>query len=224
MQAENARRDREGAADFYGLWRGPNLFLRQGQERAVVRLLNRAGKLPFGEQRLLDVGCGDGKWLRSFQALGARPSQLSGIELDARRLNAWKDELPGADLRVGDGAKLPWGDAEFDLVTQFTVLTSVLDSAVRQQIAAEMLRVLKPGGAVVWLDFAFNNPSNKNVRGVPLKEVKSLFPGCEVLHERVTLAPPLARRLVPLSWTASFLLESLQVFNTHLACVIRRGP
>ena len=38
---------------------------------------------------------------------------------------------------------------------------------------------------------------------------------------RVTLAPFLARRLVPLSWTLASLLEEARVLNTHVAVAIR---
>src|SRR4029077_2848796 len=47
---------------------------------------------------------------------------------------------------------LPWGDESFTLVTQFTCLSSVLDAELRADIAAEMWRVLAPGGVVLSFD------------------------------------------------------------------------
>jgi hypothetical protein len=38
----------------------------------------------------------------------------------------------------------------------------------------------------------------------------------------VTLAPPIARRLVPLSWMAAMALEKLSMLNTHYLGIIRK--
>ena len=49
---------------------------------------------------------------------------------------------------------------------------------------------------MLWYDFTYDNPSNPDVRGVPLRRVKQLFPAGRIKWKRVTLAPPLARRVV----------------------------
>jgi hypothetical protein len=49
---------------------------------------------------------------------------------------------------------------------QFTVFTSILDKDMKRNIAAEMLRVLKPKGVIIWYDYFVNNPKNSDVRGV----------------------------------------------------------
>lgn len=120
-----------------------------------------------------------------------------------------------ADLRVGDACELPWADAMFDVVTQFTLFTSILDTGVKRRIASEMLRVLKPDGMILWYDFRYNNPRNANVRGIEAKEVRQLFPGCGVTLEKVTLAPLIARWVVPVSWLAALVLEKIPVLRTH---------
>ena len=88
-------------------------------------------------------------------------------------------------------------------------------------VAREMRRVLASGGALLWYDFRYNNPQNPNVRGIAPREIRELFPDCSVELERVTLAPPIARRLVPVSWFVATALEHLRVFNTHLFALIR---
>jgi hypothetical protein len=40
--------------------------------------------------------------------------------------------------------------------------------------------------------------------------------------KRITLSPPIARRLAPVAWTAALLLEQLALFNTHYLGIIRR--
>ena len=93
---------------------------------------------------------------------------------------------------------------------------------MRRDVAAEILRVLRPGGVVVWYDFFVDNPRNPNVRGVHRRQIRALFHGCDVGLSRVTLAPPLARRIVPISWGAAMAIEACRLLNTHYLGVIRK--
>lgn len=213
---ELRRREREVPADFYSLDRPANRFLRQGQERALARALEEIG--PLSGKRVLEVGCGSGNWLEML--VGA--ASLAGIDLDPGRAARAAARFPGADIRSGDATRLPWESASFDVVLQSTVFSSILDPGMRRAVASEMLRVLAPGGAILWYDFFVDNPSNPHVRGVRRREIEALFPGCRVALRRTTLAPPLARRIVPVSWKLAELLESLRVLDTHWFGVIRR--
>jgi ubiquinone/menaquinone biosynthesis C-methylase UbiE len=219
---EHRRRGREIPAGFYDLDRPANLFLRHGQERALCEALERSGLLPLSGRRLLEVGCGSGNWLEILGRFGARREGLAGIDLDPGRASACAARFPGVDIRSGDASVLPWESGSFDIVFQSTVFSSILDLEMRRAVASEMLRVLAPGGAILWYDFFVDNPANPNVRGIRRREIESLFPGCRVDLRRVTLAPPLARRIVPISWTLAAVLESLRVFDTHYLGMIRR--
>jgi SAM-dependent methyltransferase len=219
--AEYARRTRELPPDFYSLARPANLFIRQGQERALLRGLDAAGLLPLAGKRVLDVGCGGGQWLATFEAFGARRGDLAAIDLDPTRAEACRGRFPTADVRHGDASALPWRDREFDIVFQGTLLSSILDASFRDRVATEMRRVLCARGAILSIDFVYNNPANLNVRGVGRAELHRLFPRCSICHRRVTLAPPIARRLVPLSWTLAALLEAARLLNTHDLAVIQ---
>jgi ubiquinone/menaquinone biosynthesis C-methylase UbiE len=221
IRQEYARRSREIAPDFYALDRPANLFARHGQERALRRALEVGGLLPLAGRRFLEVGCGSGGWLGLLTRLGAEPQRLAGIDLDGERVTQARRHFPEADLRPGDAATLPWPDDHFDAVVQSTVFSSILDAALQDQVAAEMLRVLRPGGGVIWYDFFVNNPKNPHVRGVPPRRIRTLFPGASMRAWRVTLAPPLARRVVPWSWTLATVLEGLRLFNTHTLALVR---
>lgn len=223
IREEYRRREREIPEGFYDLDRPANLFLRQGQERALLRALAAERLLPLAGRRTLEVGCGSGNWLEMLERFGARRGDLAGIDLGAERIARAAARFPGADLRAGDASRLPWESGRFDLVLQGTVFSSILDPAMRRAVAAEMLRVLAPGGAVVWYDFFVDNPANPNVRGVRRREIAALFPGCRVRLWRATLAPPVARRVAPLSWTLAALLQALRVLDTHYLGVIRAG-
>lgn len=212
---ELRRREREVPADFYSLDRPANRFLRKGQERALRKALEETG--PLAGKRVLEVGCGSGDWLEMLAG-----AELAGIELDPGRAARAAARIPGADIRAGDASRLPWPGGSFDLVLQSTVFSSILDEGMRRAVASEMLRVLAPGGAILWYDFFADNPSNPHVRGVRKREIRALFPGCRISLRRATLAPPLARRIVPVSWKLAALLEALRVLDTHYMGVIRR--
>jgi hypothetical protein len=67
-----------------------------------------------------------------------------------------------------------------------------------------------------------DNPTNPHVRRVSTREVRHLFRGCTVRLTRVTLAPPLARRLVGVSWLGALCVEKVRLFNTHCLAVVRK--
>lgn len=222
IRTEYQRRAREIPRDFYALTTPANLFLRQDQERSFVELLHQGRLVPMRGRRVLDLGCGDGGWLGFFQSLGVEASDIAGLDLDPARVAEAQARFPLAQLRSGSAEALPWPDGSFDVVSQVTMFTSILDRGMQERIAREMLRVLKPGGAVLWLDFVYDNPKNQNVKGLKAKRVQALFPGCTVTTRSCTLAPPLARRLVGFSWGLSFALQQLRFLNTHVAALIQR--
>src|SRR5947208_3097463 len=79
-----------------------------------------------------------------------------------------------------------------------------------------------PGGLILWYDFRFNNPRNPHVRGIGAVEIRDLFPACPLKGKRATLAPPIARPVVSLSWDLGLVLEHLPFLNSHYLAVIRK--
>jgi SAM-dependent methyltransferase len=182
-----------------------------------------AGYHPLGDRRILDVGCGEGEALRQFLQWGAKPERLAGIELRPEAVAKAAYLNPNLEVRCGAAEELPWPDASFDLVCQHTLFTSVLNRTTRQRIAAEMRRVLKPGGAVLWYDFFYNVPWNPDVRGITRGEIASLFPGFGLRLWRVTLAPFIARRLPePLLPVLYPLLAAVWPLRTHYLGLLTR--
>lgn len=114
--------------------------------------------------RVLDVGCGGGHWLRYWVECGADPGDLVGIDISDLRFDEARKRNPGIRLLKTDGMTLPFEDASFDLVTQFTCFTNVPTEALRRQVAVEVSRVLRPGGYLLWWDlFVTTAPSDPGV-------------------------------------------------------------
>lgn len=223
IAAEYARRDASIPAARYSAALPAPLVLRQSRERAVLAALRRTGMVPLTGREILDVGCGGGQWLADFETWGADRTRLAGIDLIHARIESARARLtPGADLRQGDASELPWPDGRFDIVLQSMLFSSVLADAMRRAIAGQMMRVLAPGGAIVWNDFFVDNPRNPAVRGVRRAEIARLFPSFRVERRRITLAAPVARAVAPRSELAAIALEALRVLNTHYLCVLTR--
>jgi len=151
---------------------------------------------------------------------GLDAADLYGIELDRNRAEVARQAISGSHLKVGDARDLPWEEEFFQLVVVSTVLTSILEPRARQDVAQEIKRVLRPGGAVLLYDFRFNNPSNPHVRQLTRSEIRELFPGYRAKIRSITLVPPIARAVVPVSWTMATLLEWLPFLRSHLVSVM----
>ncbi len=102
------------------------------------------------EQRVLEIGCGTGANL----ALLARQSHTPfGIDLSPSMLAIARDKTNGAAKLIrANGAHLPFGDAVFDLSLAMLTLHEV-DFPNRFPILKEMVRVLRPGGCLLLIDF-----------------------------------------------------------------------
>jgi len=68
----------------------------------------------------------------------------------------------------------------------------------------------------------FANPRNPDVRGVPLRRVRELFPDGKVKRCRVTLAPPIARRVVGIHPALYTLFNAMPFLRTHILCWIAK--
>jgi ubiquinone/menaquinone biosynthesis C-methylase UbiE len=192
----------------------------QERERAIsAHLMRHVGgdHAQLTNLRLLEVGSGTGANLLDMLRWGLAPQNLSGVELLQERHEAARALLPtSVQLWQGDALQLDVPLASEDLVLQSTVFSSVLSDDFQQRLATQMWRWLKPGGAIVWYDFTINNPSNPDVRGVPLPRVRALFPHGKFQTQRLTLAPPLARWAVKIHPSVYTLLNTLPVLRTHL--------
>jgi len=124
---------------------------RAQQTRVLGELLGRiAGTLEGW--RILDVGCGDGRWLRALVELDARPEDVVGIDVSDARFDIGRAKNESVKLLKTDGVSFVFPGAHFDLVTQFVCFSNIPTQALRQHTAKEMARVLKRGGYVFWWD------------------------------------------------------------------------
>jgi ubiquinone/menaquinone biosynthesis C-methylase UbiE len=106
-----------------------------------------------GAERLLDVGCGTGCFLREVKANYPRLPVI-GLDLSPyylvvarRRLQPWSR----ARFVEGMAEAMPFGDEQFDAVTCI-YLFHELPPEVRRAAVEEIRRVLRPGGVLIFVD------------------------------------------------------------------------
>jgi SAM-dependent methyltransferase len=101
-------------------------------------------------EALLDVACGTGAFVAHAVQAGLR---ATGTDVSDVAIEAGRAALPAAEFVVADGQELPFEDASFDRVTCLGSLEHFPDP---HRGAAEMQRVLRPGGrAVVYVPNLF---------------------------------------------------------------------
>ncbi|WP_287926628.1 class I SAM-dependent methyltransferase [Diaphorobacter sp.] len=215
VQARYERRDNEADALRYSLYANTAaLQAQQERLRVMAQIWRTHGWRSLADRPLLEVGCGSGGNLLDLLRLGATSQQLTGIELLPDRAAAARALLPeSVRIMQGDACAAPVPDASQQAVLAFTVFSSLLNPDYRQQFAQQLWRWVAPGGGVLVYDFVVDNPHNRDVRRITLSELRALFPAAQLHSRRITLAPPLARRLPVALIGAAALLPPLR---THL--------
>lgn len=144
----SAYRSRDVATETPYRWDNPAyVAYMQDLERTLLRALGDAGVSLTGA-RVLDVGCGGGYFLQRLHEYGA--GDCHGIDLMEDRIAKGRELYPTLELHVGSATELPFPDGRFDLVTQFTCLSSILDDGVRLDAAREMRRLAAGGWILSW--------------------------------------------------------------------------
>jgi demethylmenaquinone methyltransferase / 2-methoxy-6-polyprenyl-1,4-benzoquinol methylase len=121
-----------------------------GWRKKAIRLLEKNSP-----KLILDVATGTGDF--AIQAMKLNPTQVIGIDISEGMLEVGRKKLVAKkldhviELRTGDSENLPFDSNKFDAII---VAFGVRNFENLRQGLGEMLRVLKPGGKVVILEFS----------------------------------------------------------------------
>lgn len=159
-RAQRFAAEREGLAAVcaYGMPEFYNRAIHLQQHMALSPWL----EVPPGT-RVLDVGCGVGRWSRMLATQGA---EVTGVDLsptmiaEAQRRAAAQGVAARCRFRVQDLAELEVGET-FDLIVGVTVLQHILDLHALKAALASMRAHLRPGGRMVLLEAAPMKPVSR---------------------------------------------------------------
>ena len=98
----------------------------------------------------LDIACGSGKLTAVLARIAGPGARVVGLDFSPQMLEIARDDHPGIEFLEGDALSLPFDDATFDASTNAFGLRNLADPV---RGLREMLRVLKPGGRPVVLEF-----------------------------------------------------------------------
>lgn len=111
-------------------------------EELLRDLLDRFDLPLESRRRALDMGCGFGGQLKALQEYF---EECAGIDIVEERVAWTKRRAPGAEVACGSAVELPWPEDHFDLAIASDLFEHVSFDE-QHAAAAEMLRVLRPGG------------------------------------------------------------------------------
>jgi len=180
--------------------------LRRAFNDDALRARGLARLVPPG-LAVADVGTGTGILARELCGLGCR---VVAVDHSPRMLEAARAALAGledaVELREGAAEALPLADGEVDAAFAHMMLHSV---AAPPEAVAEMARVVRPGGAVVIVDFEHHERDWMREElglvwlGFPLEDVRAWLEEAGLEDLRIELEPAPEPRELPRAFIAS---------------------
>jgi len=108
--------------------------------------LNLFGEYIIAGERILDLGCGNGRLFELFQD---KQVDYIGVDNSEKLIEIAKKKYPQAKFQVADALSLPFPNNYFDKVLSIAVLHHIPSEEFRLQFLREARRVLKPEGLLM---------------------------------------------------------------------------
>jgi demethylmenaquinone methyltransferase/2-methoxy-6-polyprenyl-1,4-benzoquinol methylase len=173
-----------------------NLVLSLGQDRRWRRRAAQLTRARPGD-RVLDACTGTGQLAALLKRRVGDQGQVVGLDLTEAMLVRARRRFAGVEFVVGDACHLPFDDDSFEAATMAFGLRNI----DRHDLAlAELLRVLRPGGRVVILEFS--------------QVSRALRPWYSAYNR--TMIPLVARALLGRVSAYEYLTESISAFPPPL--------
>lgn len=195
-------------AKRHGRW-DVDEFLATGR-REIDQLLESAQRwhLPEQRHRALDFGCGVGRLSR---AMGAHFESVTGVDISEEmvsRAEAMHADVPACSFRVLDRSGLaPFPDQSFDCIYSRIVLQHIADRRVTERTIRDFVRLLAPGGLLVFQLPAAIAPRHRlQVRPALYRVLRALRLPEGFLYHRLGLHP-IRMRSIPEAYVVQLLTD-----------------
>ncbi len=135
---------------------------------------NKNSKIDTKNFKILSIGAGTGGDLAVLKKFGS----IYAFDIDQNVIDMISDDMV-VEKQVADAQSIPYEDNKFDMVVAFEVLEHIQND---KKAVAEIKRVLKPGGYLVFSVPAFNTlfgPKDKahfHMRRYNKKMIRNLLP------------------------------------------------
>ncbi len=177
---------------FDGLY--PILYAHRDHREAEGLLSVLSAEVPFHEGRVLDLGCGPGRFLA---ALAVRGAQAVGVDLSLQLLARARDASPRSPLVRADMRSLPLRAESFrTALMMFTTFGYFANEREDAGVLEGIARVLEPGGTLV-LDTIHPqharehlvSQSDRRVQGLQVLERRWIDPEGPFLRKETRVGP-----------------------------------
>jgi ubiquinone/menaquinone biosynthesis C-methylase UbiE len=187
----------------------------------IIKMLKEK-KIEINNKKILDVGCASGNKVTMLIQIGFEESNIYGIDIREESVNKALMNFPSSHFSTMDARRLLYPDDEFDFVNISTLYSSINSEKNRQKVTEELLRVLKSDGHIIYYDLRYYSPFNPNVRPMKTLNIEKLFYGLDLQKKRITLLPPLARRLGIFTNILYPILSKISFLNSHYLYIIKK--
>ena len=171
---------------YWSLFRPEVHFLDFELQRKYMQAFKLCGVTQenVSTKKLLDAGCGSGKWLRWFQDLGFR--QLFGVDILDQEINESRQLNPGINFHNASISALPFEDNYFDFIILSEVFSSILDKRLIEDSARELFRIIAYGGGIFFNDNTNTRIEKTKIDGehylrcIKKEDLVKLFPDAQI--------------------------------------------
>lgn len=171
MDSRTTKRLIELNRDFYEQFAGSFSATRQRLQHGVRKILDSVGE----DDSVLDLGCGNGLFLRELHKRGHRASLL-GADFSPSLLRE-AESAPGVEFKAVDLAQLSLStdqlsvDGGWDVITMFATLHHIPANEIRLDILRTVKTLLKPDGRFILSNWQFLNSEKLKSRIQPWSRV-----------------------------------------------------
>lgn len=171
MDSRTTKRLIELNRDFYEQFAGSFSATRQRLQPGVRKILDSIGE----DDSVLDLGCGNGLFLRELHKRGHRASLL-GADFSLPLLRE-AESTPGVGFKAVDLAQLSLStdqlsvDGGWDVITMFATLHHIPANEIRLDILRTVKTLLKPDGRFILSNWQFLNSEKLKSRIQPWSRV-----------------------------------------------------
>ena len=138
---------------FY--WQTENDYIKNKE----LELFSGIKELIKPEDKILEVGCGEGANIKHFRSIGV-DNNIVGIDFLKEKIDFCSEhKINDTEFYVADARKLPFEDNSFEITFMRDILHHLDDD--RKTVINELRRVTKPGGYIIIIEANYGKFTNK---------------------------------------------------------------